>query len=87
MCIWVYNLEFHNTLDGYLYFYVSFMRFVKVIFFPMKFYKKIYLHGKFITKFISFLWMNKFLIMKNIFSPRLVKRESCGSSHCIFQSF
>ena len=43
----VYNLEPHNTLDEYYrsschsFDFVS-MRFVKVIFFPMKFYREIY---------------------------------------------
>ena len=48
----------------------------------MKLYKKINLHGKFIIEFIiEFLfllshmlpWMNKFLIIENMFLPRLVK--------------
>ena len=34
--------------------YVIVMRFVKVIFFLMKLYKKINLHGKFITGFYFF---------------------------------
>ena len=69
------------------------MRFVKVTFFPMKFYKKVYLHGKFFTKFCLFLlldmfpWMNKFLITEKIFLPCLTKQEIFRSSHCIFQSF
>ena len=59
----------------------SFMRFAKVIFFPMKLYKKVDLHGKFIIEFIieflsllshMFPWMNKFLITENMFLPRLV---------------
>ena len=49
ICILVFNLE------CYEYFRLvfvevlchSFMRFAKIIFFPMKLYKKIYLHGKF----------------------------------------
>ena len=66
-----------NTLDRY-----SFMRFAKVIFFPMKLNKKIYLHGKFMIEFIiEFLfllshmlpWMNKFFITENMFHPRFVK--------------
>ena len=68
----------------------SFMRVAKIIFFPMKLYKT-YLHGKFIIEFLFLLshmlsWMNKFLITENMFLPRLVKQESCKSSHCIFQS-
>ena len=60
----------------------SFMRFAKNIFFPMKLYKKIYLHGKVIIEFIiEFLFllspmfprMNKFLITENMFLSRLVK--------------
>ena len=71
------------------------MRFVvKVKFFPIKFYKKIYFHGNFITTFFlfSFLlshmfpWMNKFLFTENNFLPRLINQESCRSSHFIFQS-
>ena len=74
----------------------SFMIFAKVIFFPMKLFKKIYLHGKFIIEFIiEFLFslshmfplMNKFLITENMCLSRLVKEERCRSSHCIFQSF
>ena len=46
--------------------------------FPMKLYKKIYLHGKFIIEFLFLLphmfpWMNKFPITENMFLPRLVK--------------
>ena len=53
----------------------SFMRFGKVMFFPMKLYKKIYLHGKFIIEFLFLLshmfpWMNKFLITENMFLLR-----------------
>ena len=63
------------------------MRFAKVIFFPMKLYKKIYLHGKFIIEFIIefiFLlspispWMNKFLITENMFLSRLVNSKAAG---------
>ena len=33
------------------------MRFVvKIVFFPIKFYKKIYFHGKFITEFYFFFY-------------------------------
>ena len=84
ICILVFNLE------SYEYFRLvfvkvlchSFMRFAKVIFFPMKMYKKIYLHRKFIIEFTiellfllsdMFPWINKFLITENMFLPRLVK--------------
>ena len=30
-------------------------------------------------------WITKFLFTDNIFLPRLIKKESCRSSHCIFQ--
>ena len=61
----------------------SFKRFAKVIFFPMKLHRKIYLHGKFITEFLfslshMFPWMNKFLITENMFLPRLVNRKAAG---------
>ena len=65
-----------------------FKRFAKVIFFLMKLYKKIYLHGKFIIEFIIkfifllshmlFSWMNKFLITENLFLPRVVNRKAAG---------
>ena len=60
----------------------SFMRFAKVMFFLMKLFNKIYLHGKFIIEFIieflfllsqMFPWMNKFLITENMCPPGLVK--------------
>ena len=43
---------------------------------------------KFIFLLLShiFPWMNKFFITENIFLPRLLKQESCRSSHCISQS-
>ena len=81
ICILVFNLE------SYEYFIPVFVEvlchsFMRFIFFPMKLYKKIYLHGKFIIEFITeflfllshmFPWMNKFLIAENMFLPRLVK--------------
>ena len=84
ICILVFNL---GTDEYFRPVFVevlchSFMRFAKVIFFPMKLYKKIYLHGKFIKEFIlkflfllsrMFPWMNKFLITENMLLPRLVK--------------
>ena len=95
ICILVFNLESYEYFRPVFVEVLchSFMRFAKVIFFPMKLYKKIYLHGKFIIEFIieflfllshMFPWMNKFLITENIFLPRLIKQESCRSWHCIF---
>ena len=71
------------------------MRFVvKVIFFPIKFYKKIYFHGNFITKFHFFFllsyifpWINKFLLTESYCLPRLIKQENCRSGHCILHGF
>ena len=79
MCIPFYNLKSYKYFRR-VFVEVScdiFMRFVKVMFFFMKFYNKIYLHEKFITEFIYFFtlthvpvpWMNKFLITENIFLP------------------
>ena len=56
------------------------IQFIKVIFFPMEFYEKIYLHGKFVTEFYFILltlshmfpWMNKLLFTENIFLPCLI---------------
>ena len=89
ICIPVYNLESYEYFRRVFVEVLchSFMRFAKVIFFPMKLYKKIYLHGKFIIEFIieflfllshMFPWMNKFLITENMFLPRLVKRKAAG---------
>ena len=72
-----------NTLDQYLQkFYVIVYEICKVIFFPMKLYKKTYLHGKFILELVieflfllshMFPWMNNLPITGNMFLPRLVK--------------
>ena len=69
------------------------MRFVvKVIFFSIKFYKKIYFRGKFVTEFcffllsLMFLWKNMFLFIENDFLFRLIKQESYRFLYCIFQS-
>ena len=78
ICIPVYNLEYFRRVFVEVLCH-SFMRFAKVIFFPMKLYKKIYLHGNFIRQFIiefpfllshMFLWVNKFLITEKMFLPR-----------------
>ena len=98
ICILVFNLESYEYFRPVFVEVLchSFMRFAKVIFFPMKLYKKIYFHGKFIIEFIleflfllshMFPWMNKFLITENMFLPRLVRYEGCRSLHCIFQNF
>ena len=34
---------------------------------------------------LGWTWMNKFLFTENNLLPRLIKQESCRSSHCIFQ--
>ena len=84
ICILAYNLESYEYFRPVFVEVLchSFVRFAKVIFFAMKLYKKIYLHGKFIIEFnieLLFLllhmfpWMNKFLITENMFLPRLVK--------------
>ena len=84
ICILVFNLESYEYFRPVFVEVLchSFMRFAKVIFFPMKLYKKIYLHGKFIIEFVTeflflllhmFPWMNKFLIAENLFFPRLEK--------------
>ena len=81
ICKLVFNLESYEyfTLVFVEVLCHSFMRFAKVIFFLMKLYKKIYLHGKFIIEFIikflfllshMFPWMNKFLITENMFLPQ-----------------
>ena len=60
ICILVFNLESYEYFRPVFVEVLchSFMRFAKVIFFPMKLYKKIYLHGKFITEFIiEFLFL------------------------------
>ena len=66
MCIPVYSLEpyeyFRRVFVEVLCH--SLMGFVKVIFFPMKFYKKIYLHEKFI---IELLFIFKSLLQKTFF--------------------
>ena len=83
-CILVFNLESYEYFRPAFVEVLchSFMRFAKVIFFPMKLYKKTYLHEKFIIEFIieflvlpshMFPCMNKFLITKNMFLPHLVK--------------
>ena len=59
------------------------LRFVaKVTFFPIKFYKKIYFHGKFITEFCLFFllshmfpWMTKLLFKENNSLPCLMNRK------------
>ena len=89
ICILVFNLESYDYFRPVFVELLchSFMRFAKVIFFPMKLYKKIYLHGKFIIEFIieflfllshMFPWMNKFLITENMCLPRLVNRKAAG---------
>ena len=98
ICILVFNLESYEYFRPVFVEVLchSFMRFVKVIFFPMKLYKKnllawkVYYRIYYIFSFLlshMFPWMNKFLITENRFLPRLVKWQSCSSSHCIFQSF
>ena len=56
ICTHVYNLEsygyFRPVFPEVLCH--SFMRFAKIIFFPMKLHKKIYLHGKFIIELTFF---------------------------------
>ena len=88
MCVLVYNLE------SYEFFYMGIcrslchsfnfvdMRFVvTVIFFPIKFYRKIYGHGKFLEFccffFFShiFPWMDKFLFTENNFLPCSINRK------------
>ena len=67
MCIPVYNLEistFRLVFVEVFQICHSFnfvnMRFaVKVTFFPIKFYKKIYFHGKFITEFCYFFFYSQ----------------------------
>ena len=105
MCIPVYNLESYEHSPFRWVFVEVFkicysfnfakMKFVvKVIHFPIKFYKKIYFHGKFITEFCNFFflpshmfpWMNKFLFTEKNFLLRLIKQEGCRSSYCIFRS-
>ena len=94
ICILVFNLESYEYFRRVFVEVLchGFMRFAKVIFFPMKLYKKIYLHEQFIIEFRFLLshmfpWMNKFLITENIFLPRLIKQGSCRSSHSMFQRF
>ena len=60
ICILVFNLESDEYFRPVFVEVLchSFMRFAKVMFFPMKLYKKIYLHGKFIIEFIiEFLFL------------------------------
>ena len=54
MLIPVYNLESYEYFKPVFAEVLcnSFIKLAKVIFFPMKMYKKIYLHGKFIIEFI-----------------------------------
>ena len=83
ICISVYNLESYEYIRRVFVEVLchGFLGFAKVIFFPMKLFKKIYLHGKFVVEFIiEFLFllshmfpsMNKFLITKNV-SPSFSK--------------
>ena len=89
ICILVFNLESYEYFRPVFVEVLchSFMRFAKVSFFPMKWCKKIYLHGKFIVEFIieflfllthMFPWVNKFLIAENLFLPRLVNRKAAS---------
>ena len=91
VCIPVYNSESYEYfrcvfVDIYVIKFCSYL-------FPMKFYKKIYLHGKFITEYYFFFyshacsrgWINS-LLQKNIYITCLIKQESFRFSHCIFQS-
>ena len=84
ICIAVYDLESYEYFKRVFVEVLchSFMRFAKVMFFPMKLFKKIYLHGKFVIEFIieflfllshMFPWMNKFLITETMCLPHLVK--------------
>ena len=60
ICIPVYNLESYEYFRRVFVEVLchGFMRFAKVIFFPMKLFKKIYLHGKFVIEFIiEFLFL------------------------------
>ena len=96
LCVYRFMIQnLKNTLDRYLQKFMSqFYEICKGYIFPYeilqedlltwKVYYKIYFFFYFLH---LFLWMSKFLIRKNIFLPRLVKRESCRSSHCILQSF
>ena len=54
ICILVFSLESYECLRPAFVEVLchSFMRFAKVIFFPMKLYKEIYLHGKFVIEII-----------------------------------
>ena len=83
ICIPVYNLESYEYFRGVFVEVLchSFMRFEKIIFFPMRLFKNIYLHGKFVIEFIiefpfllsnMFPWLNKFLIIENM-SPSFSK--------------
>ena len=64
------------------------MRYVaEVLFFPIKFYRKIYFHEKFVTVFCyscftlhMFHWMNKFSFRENNFLACLIKKETYRSS-------
>ena len=89
MCIPVYNLESDECFQMGICrslchsFNFIYMRFVvvKVILIPIKFYKKIYFQGKFVTEFCcSFFYshvqlpqMNKFLFIEKQFSPQFNK--------------
>ena len=66
---------------------------LEVIFSPIKFYKKIYFHGKYVQNFvISFFTLTYVLLDELIpfhgknFAPRSIKKESYRYPHCIFQS-
>ena len=65
MCIPVYNVgsyEYCRRVFVEVY-VIVFIRFVKFMFFPLKFYNKIYSHGKFIAKFYLLI----FFILSHMF--------------------
>ena len=70
----------------------SFMRFVNVFSYEILqedlLAWKVYYRILFLFLLLHmFPWINKFLIMENIFIPCLRKQESCRSLPCVFQSF
>ena len=89
ICILVFNLEFYEYFRPVFVevFCHSFTRFAKVIFFPMKLFKKIYLHGKFIIELIieflfllshMFPWMINSLLQKTCSSLVYKNRKAAG---------
>ena len=67
--------------------FVNMVFVAEVVFFPIKFYKKIYFHGKFVTEFVisffSLTYLSE-LFLRNNFRFRVTKKGPYSSLPCIF---